>query len=76
MRLTGNIILFTFSFLAFLNGQDNLVRIEDFCKKNEREILKEYFDFLSLPNFALNKEDIYKNAFFIPILHKRLLSKK
>jgi hypothetical protein len=71
-RLIGILTFISLSFVPCLNGQTKIDRITSFCKANEREILKEYFDFLSLPNFALNKEDINKNALFI----QQMLSKR
>ena len=71
-RLIGILTFVSLTNLFCLNGQTNIDRIASFCKANEREILKEYFDFLSLPNFALNKEDINKNALFI----QQMLSKR
>ena len=64
-RLIGILTFISLTNLFCLNGQTKIDRIASFCKANEREILKEYFDFLSLPNFALNKEDINKNALYI-----------
>ncbi|MDP4581737.1 MAG: hypothetical protein NWT07_13665, partial [Saprospiraceae bacterium] len=71
-RLIGILTFISLTNLFCLNGQTKIDRITSFCKANEREILKEYFDFLSLPNFALNKEDINKNALFI----QQMLSKR
>ena len=71
-RLIGILTFISLTNLFCLNGQTKIDRIASFCKANEREILKEYFDFLSLPNFALNKEDINKNALFI----QQMLSKR
>ena len=71
-RLIGILTFISLANLFCLNGQTKIDRIASFCKANEREILKEYFDFLSLPNFALNKEDINKNALFI----QQMLSKR
>lgn len=70
--LIGILSFISLSMVTCLNGQTKVDRITSFCKTNEREILKEYFDFLAIPNFALNKEDIYKNALFI----KQMLEKR
>jgi acetylornithine deacetylase/succinyl-diaminopimelate desuccinylase-like protein len=71
-RIIPIIIISIISWISLVYGQDTNTRMDEFCKKNEREILKEYFDFLSLPNYALNKEDILKNALFI----QQMLSKR
>ena len=71
-RLIGILTFISLTNLFCLNGQTKIDRIASFCKANDREILKEYFDFLSLPNFALNKEDVNKNALFI----QQMLSKR
>jgi acetylornithine deacetylase/succinyl-diaminopimelate desuccinylase-like protein len=56
----------------FIVGQSDIEKIRDYRKANEHKILAEYFQLLSIPNFALDKRNIQRNAEFIAaLLQKR-----
>jgi len=53
-------------------AQNNVEKIRSCRKANEHRILTEYFELLSIPNFALDRRNIQKNAEFIAgLLQKR-----
>jgi len=53
-------------------AQSDLEKVRAWRQAHEREILAEYFEFLSIPNFALDQDNIRKNAeFIVSLLEKR-----
>jgi acetylornithine deacetylase/succinyl-diaminopimelate desuccinylase-like protein len=53
-------------------AQNDLGKVRGWRRSHEHQILAEYFEFLSLPNFALDALNIQKNAEFIAsMLEKR-----
>jgi acetylornithine deacetylase/succinyl-diaminopimelate desuccinylase-like protein len=53
-------------------AQSDLEKVRAWRQAHEHQILTEYFEFLSIPNFALDKGNIRKNAEFIAgLLEKR-----
>jgi acetylornithine deacetylase/succinyl-diaminopimelate desuccinylase-like protein len=53
-------------------GQSDIEKIRAYRKGNEHKILAEYFELLSIPNFALDKRNIQRNAeFIVALLQKR-----
>jgi acetylornithine deacetylase/succinyl-diaminopimelate desuccinylase-like protein len=67
--LLPSIVLLLIAGQAF--AQSDLAKVRAFRKANEHKILAEYFDFLSIPNSSLDKENIEKNANFIASLLER-----
>lgn len=67
--------LICWSFVLPLVAQRPLEQVARFRKANEYDILKEYFQFLDIPNNASDKENIDRNALFIKeMLEKRGIS--
>jgi acetylornithine deacetylase/succinyl-diaminopimelate desuccinylase-like protein len=62
------ILLFTCQILA---AQTSIEKVKKYCSSHEGEMLKEYFSLLSLPNHALDKVNIDKNALFIESMLKK-----
>jgi acetylornithine deacetylase/succinyl-diaminopimelate desuccinylase-like protein len=65
---------FALSFLAFLSvllAQNDIDKVRVWRQAHEHEILAEYFEFLSIPNSALDKGNLQKNAEFIVTLLER-----
>ncbi len=55
-----------------LSAQGNTEKIQQYRKAHEYEMLKEYFQLLAIPNYALDKENIDRNTYFIEsLLNKR-----
>jgi len=53
-------------------AQSDIDKVRAYRQENEHQILAEYFEFLSIPNFALDKANIQRNAEFIAaLLQKR-----
>ena len=53
-------------------AQNDIDKVRAYRQANEHQILAEYFELLSIPNFTLDKENIQKNADFIAsLLQKR-----
>jgi acetylornithine deacetylase/succinyl-diaminopimelate desuccinylase-like protein len=53
-------------------AESGLEKVRAFRRANEHQILAEYIEFLSIPNFALDKANIQRNAEFIAaMLQKR-----
>ena len=53
-------------------AQDDIDKVRAYRQANEHQILAEYFEFLSIPNSALDKANIQRNAEFIAsLLRKR-----
>jgi acetylornithine deacetylase/succinyl-diaminopimelate desuccinylase-like protein len=52
-------------------AQSGLEKVRAYRQNSEHQILAEYFDFLSIPNFALDKANIQRNAEFIAALLQR-----
>ena len=58
-------------------AQNDLGKVRAWRQAHEHHILAEYFEFLSIPNFALDKDNIRKNAEFIAgLLEKRGLESR
>jgi len=59
----------TLFFLLLINtpvlAQSEVDRVRAFRQAHENEILAEFFEFLSIPNFALDSTNIHRNAEFI-----------
>jgi acetylornithine deacetylase/succinyl-diaminopimelate desuccinylase-like protein len=62
------ILLFTYQMAA---GQTAIDRVNKYCLQHQNEMIKEYFSLLSLPNHALDKVNITKNALFIESMLKK-----
>ena len=62
------ILLFTYQILA---AQTSIEKVKKYSSSHEGEMLKEYFSLLSLPNHALDKVNIDKNALFIESMLKK-----
>jgi acetylornithine deacetylase/succinyl-diaminopimelate desuccinylase-like protein len=57
---------------ALVLAQSDVDKVRACRQAHEHEILAEYFEFLSIPNFALDREDIQRNAEFMAgLLEKR-----
>ena len=54
------LLLFVVSFPVF--AQTTQEKVRDYRRANEHQLLREYFDFLSLPNVASDTENIRRNA--------------
>jgi acetylornithine deacetylase/succinyl-diaminopimelate desuccinylase-like protein len=52
-------------------AQTSIEKVRKYCSSHEGEMLKEYFNLLSLPNHALDKVNINKNALFIESMLKK-----
>jgi acetylornithine deacetylase/succinyl-diaminopimelate desuccinylase-like protein len=52
-------------------AQTAIEKVKQYCALHESNMLKEYFSLLSLPNYALDKVNIDKNAFFIESMLKK-----
>ena len=52
-------------------AQTAIEKVKQYCALHEGDMLKEYFSLLSLPNYALDKVNIDKNAFFIESMLKK-----
>lgn len=63
------VILFFISHLV--SAQTSIEKVKKYCLSHEHEMLKEYFSLLSLPNHALDKVNIDKNALFIESMLKK-----
>src|SRR4030042_3768574 len=69
--------IFIPAFMLFLVSgsilaQGDIDKVRAYRRAHEPSILAEYFDFLSIPNFALDKVNIQRNAEFIAtLLQKR-----
>ena len=53
------------------NAQNTIDKINKYRAQHESAILREYFNFLSIPNYALDKVNIDKNAVFIEAMLKK-----
>ena len=53
------------------NAQNKIDKVNKYRAQNENAILKEYFSLLSIPNYALDKVNIDKNALFIEAMLKK-----
>ncbi len=62
------ILLFTYQMAA---GQTAIDRVNKYCLQHQNKMIKEYFSLLSLPNYALDKVNINKNALFIESMLKK-----
>ena len=54
-----------------VSAQTSIEKVKKYCSSHEHEMLKEYFRLLSLPNHALDKVNIDKNALFIESMLKK-----
>ena len=54
-----------------VSAQTSIEKVKKYCSSHEHEMLKEYFSLLSLPNHALDKVNIDKNALFIESMLKK-----
>jgi acetylornithine deacetylase/succinyl-diaminopimelate desuccinylase-like protein len=54
------LLLFTAAFPVF--AQTTQEKVRDYRRANEHQLLREYFDFLSLPNVASDNQNIRRNA--------------
>ncbi|PCI51689.1 MAG: peptidase M20 [Alphaproteobacteria bacterium] len=60
-----------------MTGREVASAVSDYRQKHEREILTEYFEFLSIPNHASNQEDILRNArHMVQMMKKRGITTK
>jgi acetylornithine deacetylase/succinyl-diaminopimelate desuccinylase-like protein len=59
-RLLLLLLLFVGAFPVF--AQTTQERVRDYRRANEHQLLREYFDFLSLPNVASDVQNIRRNA--------------
>jgi acetylornithine deacetylase/succinyl-diaminopimelate desuccinylase-like protein len=65
-----SILLVLLTVQAF--AQTDIDKVRTYRKANEHKLLEEYFEFLSIPNFALDKRNIQRNAEYIAaMLEKR-----
>ena len=62
------IILFAFQ---LADAQSTIDKVSKYRSQHEGSILKEYFSLLSIPNYALDKVNIDKNALFIEAMLKK-----
>ncbi len=66
---------FLFSILLFtcqlVTAQTAIEKVQKYCAQHEGEMMKEYFSLLSIPNYALDKINIDKNALFIETMLKK-----
>ena len=62
------ILLFTFQ---LADAQNTIDKVNRYRAQHESAILKEYFSLLSIPNYALDKDNIDKNAVFIEAMLKK-----
>ena len=53
------------------NAQNTIDKINKYRAQHERAILREYFSLLSIPNYALDRVNIDKNAVFIEAMLKK-----
>jgi acetylornithine deacetylase/succinyl-diaminopimelate desuccinylase-like protein len=60
-----------FFICQFIFAQTSTEKVRTYCSLHEGEMLKEYFSLLSLPNHALDKVNIDKNALFIESMLKK-----
>jgi acetylornithine deacetylase/succinyl-diaminopimelate desuccinylase-like protein len=70
MKYTAASVLFLL-YCIQLSAQNNTKKIQQYRKANEYEMLKEYFELLAIPNYALDKENIDRNTYFIESLLKK-----
>jgi acetylornithine deacetylase/succinyl-diaminopimelate desuccinylase-like protein len=68
--------IFISAFMLLLIGghpfaQSDIDKVRAYRQAHEHQILAEYFEFLSIPNFALDKVNIQRNAEFIATLLKK-----
>jgi len=69
MKQTLFIILLFVCQLA--DAQNSIDKVNKYRAQHESAILKEYFSLLSIPNYALDKVNIDKNALFIEAMLKK-----
>lgn len=62
------ILLFTYQMAG---AQTSVEKVRQYRSLHEGDMLKEYFELLSIPNHALDKVNIDKNAFFIESMLKK-----
>ena len=62
------ILLFAFQ---LADAQSTIDKVNKYRAQHENAILKEYFSLLSIPNYALDKVNINKNAVFIEAMLKK-----
>ena len=62
------ILLFAFQ---LADAQSTIDKVNKYRAQHENAILKEYFSLLSIPNYALDKVNIDKNAVFIETMLKK-----
>ncbi len=62
------IILFTYQIVAAQTANE---KVQKYCAQHQGEMIKEYFNLLSLPNHALDKVNINKNTIFIESMLKK-----
>lgn len=66
------LVLFNLNFLAVEISPDWLKKVRFYWQQNDKKILEEYMDFLSIPNVATDNENILKNArWLVKALEKR-----
>jgi|GEM_PF-1453583 len=53
-------------------GLSDIDKVREWRKANEHQVLAEYFEFLSIPNSALDRENIQKNAEFIAAVLRKI----
>lgn len=68
----GFLIFWSNGVSSTVNKKDILNAIRSYRIKNAHSIIREYFEFLSIPNVTADKENIRKNAFFI----KKMMEKR
>ena len=62
------ILLFVYQ---LADAQNTIDKVNKYRAQHETAILKEYFNLLSIPNYALDKVNIDKNALFIEAMLKK-----
>jgi acetylornithine deacetylase/succinyl-diaminopimelate desuccinylase-like protein/predicted alpha/beta superfamily hydrolase len=71
LKYYPNVAYFQQKFRELDTSQTSITKVRQYRKQHEREIISEYFHLLSIPNHALDKINIDKNAVLIENMLKK-----
>ena len=71
LKYYPNVAYFQQKFRELDTSQSSINKVKQYRKQHEREIISEYFNLLSIPNHALDKANINKNALQIENMLKK-----
>lgn len=71
MKYYPNVTYFQQKFRELDTTQTPVTKVRQFRKQHEKEMIREYFDLLSIPNHAMDKVNIDRNAVLIESMLKK-----